>query len=270
MISTLLTLLLVISISAQTAEQKPVLLDEFGRLGLEEIMARLDSFTTGLSTTPDTKGLIRIYGGDENCFACHYRRGSLMSAYLNNTRKFSPERYSIEYCTDSKEELRTQLYLLPTLTTLPKCEENLEIPKRSVLFDSAYFFYKENNKPLPLEDSVIEIGPQNGEYSIDGLKMVKRLLDKSPESRIYVISYLGINIQASYEDKNGETVERTKRKLDKKSFAKKMLQNAKNALIKNGIDSSQIETIEGGYVNSERKLEFWFVPKDGEIPKPKS
>jgi hypothetical protein len=48
-----------------------------------------------------------------------------------------------------------------------------------------------------------------------------------------------------------------------------MLLNAKTKFIKNGINPAQIETINGGYVDDKRRLEFWFVPKGGEIPKPK-
>ena len=53
-----------------------------------------------------------------------------------------------------------------------------------------------------------------------------------------------------------------------------MMQAAKNELIKNGFKNSQIVLIDGGYRSSEmnsegeRKLEFYFVPNGGEIPKP--
>ena len=265
----LVGLILATSVSAQTQEQKPVLLDEFGRVNLEEIMARLDMFINESSKTPNAKGHIRIYGENENCFLCRYGFGSLLNAYLKNTRKFSTENYSIDYCDETGENLRTELYLMPPAAELPKCAETLEMPKNSALFDSAVFFFK-NIKPSPLEDSVIAIGPQNGEYSLNVLKKVKSFLDKSPESKIYIVGYLSTNERTKFEDKSGETIEKTTRNLDKKSLVKKMFQNAKKEFIKNGINSSQIETIEGGYVKGERKLEFWFVPKGGEIPKPKS
>ncbi len=42
-------------------------------------------------------------------------------------------------------------------------------------------------------------------------------------------------------------------------------------MIKNGFNGSRIELVEGGYISGdgERRLEFWFVPKDSDIPKPK-
>ncbi len=265
----LIVLVLVISVSAQTEEQKPVLVDEFGRINLEDLMMRIDNFLVTSQNNPNAKGHIRIYGSNENCFLCRYNFGSLVDAYIKNTRNFPKEKYSIDYCDENGEKLRTELYILPHNTELPKCAETLEIPKNSALFDSVYFYVKDI-KLLPLEDSIIDvIGPSNGEYSVNVLKKVKSLLDKSPESKIYIIGYLGTNEQTTYEDKNGEQSEKIIRNLDKKSLGKKLFQNAKKEFIKNGINDLQIESIEGGYVNGERKLEFWFVPKGGEIPKPK-
>lgn len=264
----LFILLLAVSIKAQTEEQKPVLLDEFGRLNLESTAARLDFFLSKLLETPSANGVIRIYGESENCFLCRYHFGSVINAYLKNTRKFSTEKYSIEYCDEKTDDLRVTLYLLPPGASLPKCGEAVEMPKNSASFGKVHFFYN-SNKLSPLEDTYIDVvGPANGEYSVDVLKKVKNLLDKSPESKVYIIVYLGTNFEHGYYDKKKGFVEQEIRKLDKKSLAQKLIQNAKTEFIKNGIKSSQIETIEGGYVDDRRKLEFWFVPKGGEIPKP--
>ena len=94
-------------------------------------------------------------------------------------------------------------------------------------------------------------------------------MDKSPENKIYVIAYLGTNLESGYFDEKKGYIEKEIRKPDKKSLAGKLLLNAKKEIAKNGIDAAQIETIVGGYKDGRRKLEFWFVPKGGEIPKPK-
>lgn len=264
----LLILIFAVSVTAQSKEQKPELIDDFGVLNLEEIMARLDYFISSVKKISDTKGLVRIYGGDADCLTCHYRRGSLVIAYLENTRKFSSDSYSIEYCNDSKE-LRMQLYLMPPLTKLPKCKENLETPQQSVVFDRT-FFDSNDSKLKPLEDVYISVEDSaDGEYSRNAWKAVKNALNKSPESKIYVMVYLGTTLETEFEEKNGQRLESTRRIVDKESLANKMLMNAKKELLKNGTKSSQIETIKGGYVDGKRKLEFWFVPKGGEIPKPK-
>lgn len=267
----LFILILTISISAQTEEREPILIDEFGIVNSEQMAASLDGYMVSLMNNPNARGVIRISGDDEECFLCRYRRSSWIGAYVKNTRKFPSERYMIEYCDENKVNFRTQLYLLPKAESkLPKCEETLSIPKKSILFDGIYFYF-EDDKITPLEDSFIDVvGPAHGEYSRNVLKKVKILLEKSPESKIYIIVYLGTNFQTGYYDEKKEKyIEKEIRNLDKKSLAKILLKNVKKEFIKNGIKLSQIETIEGGYVEGKRELEFWFVPKGEEIPKPK-
>ena len=265
----LAVLLLGISIQAQGEVQKPILIDEFGKLNLEDILARLDNLTINLSKSDNTKALIRIYGGNENCFTCHYQRGSLINAILKNTKRFPSENYTIQYCTKNKEDLRTELYLVPMSAKIPSCEEILQIPKQSVLFDKIYFYYNDN-KLSALEDIYVDvIESAHGNYSRKALTVIKDILDKSTDSKIYVIAYLGTNPEYNYEDINEESVDNTIRKLDKKSLAKKMFLCAKKEFAKYGIKPTQIELIEGGYIDGKRELEFWFVPKGGEIPKPK-
>ncbi len=255
-------LLFTISISAQTENPKPILIDEFGRLNAEESFARLDFFKSELSKTANAKAAIRIYGGSENCFLCHYRQGSYTTAILKS-RGHSLDKYSIQYCNEN-EELRIQLYVMPARFMLPTCNQILEIPKKSALFDTIYFYY--NNKLAPLENTYVEsTSPADGEYSLNGLKAIVKLLSKSPESKIYIVVYLGTNREENYQDTNGKV----KRKLDKKSLARKLLLNARREFVKNDINPSRIETIRGGYVDDKRKLEFWFVPKGGEIPRSK-
>ena len=261
----LVVLLLAISIPAQTEEKKPILIDEFGKTSDEDTFARLDRLINELSQRPDAKAVIRIYGENENCFLCNYRRGSWITGILKNVRKVPSEKYAIEYCNEVTEaKTLTQLYLLPPMANLPKCEETVEIPKQSALFDKIHFYYKDN-KLSPLEALIEVVGPAHGEYSQSALAVVKKILESSPESKIYILAYLGTNLEYDFDSENdGEPKKRT---LDKKSLAKKMLLIAKNELIKNGISSAQIITDYGGYVDDKRRLEFWFVPKGGEIPK---
>lgn len=264
-------IVLVLAISVLAQEEKPILIEEVvGNDNLESIAARLDNLIYELSKRPNTKAIVKISTRNENCFLCDYWRGSLIYAYLKNTRKVSPEKYSIEHCTENEAKLITRFYLLPPTATPPECNKSLEIPKSSALFETIGFFYNDNNL-TPLEDSYIDVpmGSLGATYSLSALQTVKNILDESPESKIYVIAYLGTNLEEIYEEKGGKTIVKSKRNLDKKSVARKMLLNARNELIKNGIKPLQIETIEGGYIDDKRVLEFWFVPQGGEIPKPK-
>jgi hypothetical protein len=263
----LLALLLTVPLMAQTERQEPQAFDQFGKINLEELMSRLDNFIIAFRNSPNTKAVIRTYASEENCFLCRYHFGALINAYLKNTRKVDAGQYSIEYCDGEGDDLLTELYLLPpSVTKLAECKETIKVPKKSVLFDTVYFYYKDN-KLLPLENSVVEIGPTNGIYTMGVLKQVKNFLDKSSASKIYVIVYLGTNPEQKLEGENDKMVEKTVRNLDKKPLAGKMLRNARKELIKNGVRQSQIQTIEGGYNEDSRRLEFWFVPEGGEIPK---
>ena len=266
----LIVLLFSIALSAQINDLQPILVDEFGEINNEDTAARLDNFINEVSNMPNMKGIVRIYSRDEDCFLCRYREASWIDPYLKNTRKFSPEKYSFEYCDADEKGLRIQLYSLPIGAALPKCEETISSPKNTVLFDGTRFYDPDVNKLTPLEDNVIDVvGMPNGEYSRNTLIKVKEILDKSPESKIYIVVYLGTNLAQGYYDEKRGYIEKTIRNLDKKSLAKKLLQNAKDEFVKNGIKPSQIESVEGGYVDSVKRLEFYLVPKGGENPKPK-
>lgn len=252
------------SFLAQTESKVPELTDEFGAIGLDEKMARLDSAIYQAQDKSGGKMLVRIYGGIADSFMGAYYTGAQTEAYLKNNRKLSPELFSIEYCNVNGEELITRIYIVFKNEQLPKCEEKLESPTETVNFESVYF-YSPEFKFVATEDSAVELGFSEGNYSRTVFNVLKNFLEKSSESRVYVVSYL----QAALEkDDNGKI---KKKKIDKKSLAPKMLQAAKNELIKNSFDTSQIELIDGGYVGGDgkRKLEFWFVPKNGEIPTPK-
>jgi hypothetical protein len=265
----LVILFLAASMSARTEAQDIPLFAQFGRTNLEEIMAIIDAVMSESDRNPETKVLFKVNGGNENCFTCYYSRGSLITAYLKNSRKISSDKYLIQYCNDEKEGLLTQLYLLPKHAKLPDCNKTLKIPQNATLFDKIYF-ENNDNKLFALEDIYVDvIASSHGEYSRNALKAVKDILDKSPESKIYILVYLGTNKEEIHEDKNGTSTEKTIRNSDKKSLAKEMFLNAKKELIKNGVKPLQIEKVNGGYIDGKRELQFWFVPKGGESPKPK-
>jgi hypothetical protein len=262
-------LFLAIYVFPQVKEQQDVLFDQFGNISSEDMFARLDNFSQEILKTPNSKGLIRIYRQSEDCFLCGYRRASWIDGILKNTRKFPSEKYSIENCSEIIGDLPIQLYILTTTEKLPDCNKTLEIPDKAYLYDKIYFYFADN-KLFALEDEYVDVvGQAHGDYSRAALKAVKNILDKSPESKIYIVVYLGTNKEEIDEHQNGISNEKTNRNLDKQPIARKLIINARNELIKNGIKPLQIKTIDGGYVDDKRKLEFWFVPQGGEVPKPK-
>ncbi|HVE56771.1 MAG TPA: hypothetical protein VNB22_08080 [Pyrinomonadaceae bacterium] len=252
------------SIAAQSETQKAF--DEWGeKTNSEDMSVRLSNLTLELGNRPGSKIAIKVYGGTDKYFTSPYWRGAAIISYFKGGR-FSPESYSIEYCNVNREALRTEFFILPQSERLPKCAENLETPAKTVLFENIYFTYSKF-KFMPLEDTLFNpVGAANGEYSEAALGALKRLLKKSPESKIYIISYLKTNF--SWNGKRQIYVENPP-VIDKKSLGHRMRRAAQTEFIKKGVAASQIITVDGGYVNDFRTLELWFVPKGGEIPKPK-
>jgi hypothetical protein len=265
----LVVLLLAVSISAQ--DNQPVLLDEFGEMPLEEMHVRVESLAREVNKLPNSKALIKIYGGQKYSFASAYERGSLMKSIWGNSVKFPAERLLIQFCNINKESIWTKFFVIRENDKVEPCDENLIAPKETVLFETAYFVSTIFEAPEITFNSIekeypsVEYTP--AAYSEFGQNILKRLLKDSPASRLYIIAYLQTNFE---EDETGRFIVGKPGSLDKKSYADKMFRAAKNELIKNGFSPSQIVTIDGGYVNgNERRLEFWFVPPGGEIPKPK-
>lgn len=252
------------SVFSQTNSENPIIVDEFGLLPLDDLMVRLDAAVYELQNRNGDKLQIKIYGGDADYLARPYVFGSILEGFLKVNRKLSSERFFIEQCNVNKEDIRTQIYVVPQGGKLSKCDENLEIPTKTVLFNSLYFYSKEITF-VPVEDSELDIMGSVGDYSRSAFAVLKKILENSHDSKIYLVSYL----QVSYETNDDGKI--IKKNVDKKSLAGKMRQTVKDGMVKIGFDATRIEFVEGGYKTGdyERRMEIWFVPKNGEIPKPK-
>ncbi len=169
----LIVLVLATSVFSQIEKKSPILVDEFGGLPLDDLMARLDFAISELQKQGGNKIQIKIYGGNADYFATPYLRGSIIESYFKSRRGLSPEQFSIEYCNINKEELRTRLYIVSPDENTSKCEENLETPTKTVLFERSYFYFSKFEY-VPIEDSTIEIGPSAGEYSRTAHKVLKK------------------------------------------------------------------------------------------------
>lgn len=254
----LIVLLLAISISAQG--NQPQLLDEFGQMPLDEMNARLDGVAFEISKIPKSKALVRIYGGEGGAA---YVRGSWMKSLWNVNRKNPPERILVQFCNINKEPLWTRIFVVRENDNVEVCEENLLAPRATTHFETIYFGFP-NVELVPMEDSFMYVDAVGqGEYSRFAQEALKRLLSIAPQSRVYLVSYL-------QTDFDGNLTSRNASRRDKKSLASKMLQSARQTLLNKGFPPSQIVTVNGGYVNGHnRRLEIWFVPDGGAIPKPK-
>jgi hypothetical protein len=255
-----------VSIAAQ--DNQPKLIDEFGKTSLEDMMARVVHLGSETSKSPNLRALIRIYGGKEKSFAFPYVYGSLIKGYWQNTVKFPPEKLIIQFCNINNEPFWMKSYLVQENNNLETCEENLSAPNETTLFETSTF-YDSKIKFTPIEEDYVEIDGW-GEYSVYAQNILKRLLDYSSESKIYLVGYLGTNFFESFKPNNkGEYEKKENRNLDKPNKLMRAFQQVETELIKNGINKSRIIKINGGYRDSALEIEFWFVPDGGAIPKPK-
>ncbi len=264
----LIVAFLTLLISAQDSQLK--LFDSAGQEPLEFLRMRIDSIGREVVKTSDSKLLVRIYGGDNKTFARPYNYGSSIKSIWKNFLKHPPEKLEIQFCNINNEPFLMKYYLVQANANIETCEENLKIPQKTVLFESSYFDGNIFSTSIIDFNSVENEYPATeytiGSYSEFALNILKKFLKDSPESKVYIIGYLDTNFET---DDNGKVIAKNLRNLDKKSRLNKMFQATHKELLKNGFSNSQIKMIDGGYVNFSRKLEFWFVPKGGVIPKPK-
>lgn len=254
---------------AQTAAEKPVLIDEFGATSTEDWMARTDaaivsSLMNSNSENSKARLRIKISGGTDNLYSAAYNYASSLTGYIKRNRGISPEKFSFDFCNLNKENLKTQFFSYSADYDFPKCEEKLDLPKKTVLFEEVYSYFSELSL-IPTEESFADIGPSEGDYSKFALDALSNFLEKHPSSKVIVIGYLNAN--EKWNSKGVLVVNR--KRFDKSSELSKIFAKTKNLLIQNGINARQIQFINGGYMNNSKNLEFWLMPEGGALPKPK-
>jgi len=217
-------------------------------------MARLDSLHNQLYANEGSVALLRVYRGETDYAGFPSRYLARMKAYLTN-HKVDEKRIAVQEC-DGSSDTQYRLYLVSRAMTVPACTSTLTIPKITTLFDS-YFYSHE----YPEIDDCCSIAGSDVRGAIASLKTFAALLEKSPDSKAFVIAYNGTNVW-SYNN-------RTLRPLDVASKATKTAISAKRFLVENGIDPKRVVTINGGYRDTLRNVELWIVPEGGTKPKPK-
>ncbi|MEP6903901.1 MAG: hypothetical protein ABJA66_19415, partial [Actinomycetota bacterium] len=257
----LATLLFSTTIFAQSEEQKIKLIDEYGICPMEETVARLEQFTIQLGNNPTAKGLIKIYGGQGDSFALPYIRGAIVKAYLKNNTILTAQRFTVLFCNINKQPFNSKFFLIDENEKIEPCEENLTVPQKTVLFQILGFYEDANFSAEKLfEDSKIySVDPVSNMYSQTVQNVLAKLYKESPESKIYLVGYLGANFfESAKENSKGEYEKKENRNLDKPKMLTKIFREVETALTKNGIDKSGIVKINGGYQDSTKNIEIWF------------
>lgn len=245
----LLVLLLVVPSQAQDK----FLADEFGpKTSDEELMARLDALTVRLSTEQSV-AVIRGHRGTGDKLAYPERNLARIKTYLLY-RKVAPETIQLELCSSKASEALYQIYVVPPTATLTPCYDEVVVPTSTTLFDTYGFSYT----PWGIDDCCSIPGADIAS-SAASIRALGHLLKRAPESRAVVIAYSGTNLWWL----NG----RERRPMDTRSKATSMALDTKRMLIKQGVAAERVRAINGGYRDSTRTMELWFVPDGGAMPK---
>lgn len=251
-------------IFAQSDMRKFELLDEFRNIGMDEYLMRLDVLAMKTQERNDESIiLMRITGGSKihNNYSAPFVKGGIYQSYWAS--RGYPKKTEIQHCDLVKEDILTQFFIIPPDSPIPECNEKIVIPNETTLFNTKFY----ENPYVEYENYLDFEGLDQGIAKVEK-EILNELLKKSPESKIYLIGYLGSNrIYGSNLNDKGEYEE--VRRPDKPKILQKILKENRNMLIKNGVHSSRISIINGGYKDSVRQVEIWFIPKGGEIPKEK-
>lgn len=254
---------------AQPTEEKPVLIDEIGAVNMEDLMARIDnaiisSHIDSFSKITEARLKIRIEGGVNSHYSTAYGYASLITGHITRNRAVSLSKFSIDFCK-SNDEFKIQFFSHNVNNnSFPACLKDLEIPKKTTLIETIGSDYPQKEL-LPAESSIIDIGPDEGKYSMFALNTLSQLLKKLSGSKVVVIGYLNAN--AETQERKGNRM--VKKNMDKKSEISNLFRLAKNLLTKYKVNPQKIQFIDGGYSRYSKVWEFWFIPPNGEIPQPK-
>lgn len=249
----LVTIIFSLAMCISAAGQEAKLFDEFGKITTEDLMARLDGLRGELYRTEGSVALLRTYRQEKNYLGFPSRDLARMKVYLTN-QKVDEKKIAVQEC-DGSTDPKYQFYIVPASTLVTDCPNTLTIPKETTLFDS-YFYWRKND----VIDDCCSIEGSDISGAVASLRTFANLLQNSPASRAYVIAYNGTNVWG-YNNK-------TLRPLEKPGTATRTAVNAKKFLIESGIGATRIVAINGGYRDSNRNVELWFVPEGGTIPKP--
>lgn len=264
----ILVLILSITIFSQNVADSVELVDEFGEVTLEDILARSDNLAHLLNLNKNKKAVIRTYRGKEISLITPYFKAALLKAYLLNDRKIKPSKVIMQYCKSDEIGFRHQFLILPQNMQPEKCNETIDVPDKTIAFSTEFSFPKKH--PINKEVGCCPISGVGAERDEITLKILLYLIKNSDESKIYLIGYAGdFTWKIMEEDKNGEYNPKIIRQLDSVDESTRFIQEIRHKLVKKGISSKEIVTIQGGYKKDKRTVEIWFVPRGGEIPKPK-
>lgn len=219
------------------------LIDEFGKLCSEELMARYDSFLGQLQNDPSAEGHIVFYG-NRSTEGKNLKFVGYLKEFYPTVRGFDKTRILLTR-GENQNEMKTQFWLVPAGAIPPKpeaifTEEKIASTKQ---YDKSWADFNKWSGSLDIySDGFLDLGC---EFSPNTGGFAKTLL-ANRELKGYLIVYTEF----------GKGVGRGNRIA---SFA------VKNLIKNHQVPRNRLKTIYGGN-RQEPEIEFWFVPKNDQPP----
>ena len=229
-------------------QRQAFLVDEFGKLCSEEVMARYDGFMVQLGNDPSAAGYFVFYG-DEKFEGRNLNFISYLKDIYPNFRKFDKSRLAV-LRGENRSQMHIQFWVVPAGANPPTPEKEFIQPKpdKTTLFDKnrADFHKADDGKLEIYSNSFLDY--LGCEFSPNVSEFAKTLID-SPELTGYLVIYT----------KFGKGL---KRGNQVSAFAVNDLTRRYK------VPRNRLKTIYGG--NRENpEIELWFVPKNDKPPTPK-
>lgn len=233
-------------------KQQASLIDEFGGITPEDMAARLEHLKPIVQKNKK-KGYIVVFRGKKQPIGFPIRYSQLLKTYLSFEMGLLQDQFKIVYGGE-KEKFTIQLWSAPKMGSIPienvaAERANVETP---ILFDS-FLYPSDYGGP-----GCCYIHASTEESKLATIAEIGKILNDNPDSR-FVIRFFG----SRREPEIGGNA-------DFQRSISKILKKERDYLLNTiGIKKNRIITIDGGY-REWREIEYWLVPKDGEIPKARS
>jgi hypothetical protein len=172
LIFTSLILLISFQICIAQEKQKPVLVNEFGEVNWSNFRHFFDNFLIEISTIPNSKGYIVIYGAKSKPLSKYYRE-ILLKTHIS-VRNFDKNRLIFLY-GEERESISTQFWKAPVGADKPE-------------FIEGYWNYKlpQTMEPTKIQQTleVNEVG-----YNLFSTEFYSNLLKANFDSRGHLVIY---------------------------------------------------------------------------------
>ncbi|MEP6923328.1 MAG: hypothetical protein ABI954_02590, partial [Pyrinomonadaceae bacterium] len=254
-------LLLPFNTLAQEKPNSPVLVDDFGRLQVSQLIARLGVAVNEFQNQPDAKIFLINYRSYLELPGASSRFLNGMKQYIVRSLRISPKQ--IILIDGGEVSCRTTQVWIAPAGTAPKAT----ITPYQTAFPDTYSTRKFDEYYYPYSEDFQYDDYSYGFNSVNSLGAFVEAVKKERGTQAYVIVYPQYYIERIEEqDKRGKTTTRSRIHLDSANTVAKMQKEIRNELVNTyNLSFARVKIVNGGYRNL-RQVELWILPRGEHAP----